>query len=258
MEPILVARKYKVVDTLYKSELQNIYVAEDTENFNIDKLIINEILDGSIIFAVKDMYNDDLRFVMKNFVEYFYQDLNFYIVSKATPGVTLDNHLSSTSLRISDKMYVTENLLTQLLKLENTNRLVKYHLLDLENISIAGSRTVSFNLGIKFDKDALYATTQSIISKLGNVICCVFANTPKASVEQDKDNIPPAIVSIIKKCQAESYKSVQEIYDDFKASLLYSTFIGTGSVDKQIMKNIHKAKRKRSLKPLRRLTAAVL
>lgn len=258
MEPILVANKYKVLDTLYKSELQNIYVAEDTENFNIDKLIINEILDGSIIYAVKDVFNEDLRLVLKNFVDYFYQDLNFYIVSKATPGTTLDNHLASNNLRISDKMYITESLLTQLLKLESASRLIKYHLLDLENIAIIGSRTLSFNLGMRFDKEALYATAQGIINKLGDVICCIFANMPNASLDQDKDNLPPAIASIVRKCQIEGYNSVQEVYEDFKASLLYSTFIGAGSVDKQIMKNIQKAKRKRSLKPLKRLTAAVL
>lgn len=258
MEPILVANRYKVVDTLYKSDLQNIYVAEDTENFNIDKLIINEILDGSIIYAIKDVFNEDLRLLMKNFVDYYYQDLNFYIVSKANSGTTLDNHLSSTSLRISDKMYMTESLLTQLLKLDSASRLLKHHLLDLENLSIIGSRTLVFNLGMRFDKDALYATAQGIINKLGDVICCIFANTPKASLEHDKDNLPPAIASIVKKCKAEEYKSVQEVYEDFKASLLYSTFIGTGSVDKQIMKNIQKAKRNRSLKPLKRLTAAVI
>ncbi|MDF2519679.1 MAG: hypothetical protein K0R84_307 [Clostridia bacterium] len=258
MEPILIANKYKVLDTLYKSELQNIYVAEDTENFNIENLIVNEIMDGSIIFAVKDMFNEDLSLVVKNFVDYFYQDLNFYIVSKATPGTTLSNHLSTVNLRISDKMYITESLLSQLIKLESANRLIKYHLLDLENLSIIGSRTLNFNLAIKFDKDALYATEQSIIKRLGDVICCIFANTPKATLEDDKDNLPPTIASLVTKCNAESYKSINEVYNDFKASLLYSTFIGNGSVDKQIMKNIQKAKRKRSARSVKRLTAAVI
>jgi hypothetical protein len=155
-------------------------------------------------------------------------------------------------------MYITESLLSQLIKLESANRLIKYHLLDLENLSIIGSRTLNFNLAIKFDKDALYATEQSIIKRLGDVICCIFANTPKATLEDDKDNLPPTIASLVTKCNAESYKSINEVYNDFKASLLYSTFIGNGSVDKQIMKNIQKAKRKRSARSVKRLTAAVI
>ncbi|MGB7604871.1 MAG: PKD domain-containing protein [Lutisporaceae bacterium] len=254
----MISNKYKVVDTLYQSELQNIYVAEYVENINPDKFIINEILDGSIIYAIKDVFNDDLRLVVKNFIEYLYQDSNFFIVSKVTPGSTLDNHLSSTNLRISDKMYITENLLSQLLKLKTSSHLLEYHLLSLKNLYITGSRTINFNLGIQFDKDALDTTTKNIISKLGDVICCIFANTTDASLDKDKDNLPPAIVNIVRKCMVESYNSIEEVYQDFKSSLLYSTFIDSGSIDKLIIKNIEKAKRKRSLKSLKRFAAVVL
>lgn len=254
----MISNKYKVVDTLYQSELQNIYVAEYMENINQDKFIINEILEGSIIYAIKDVFNDDLRLVVKNFIEYLYQDSNFFIVSKITPGSTLDNHLSSTNLRISDKMYITENILSQLLKLKTSSHLLEYHLLSLKNLYITGSRTISFNLGIQFDKEALDTTTKNIISKLGDVICCIFANTTDASLDKDKDSLPPAIVNIVRKCMVESYNSIEEVYQDFKSSLLYSTFIDSGSIDKQIIKNIEKAKRKRSLKPFKRFAAVVL
>lgn len=258
MEPFLISNKYRVIGTLYQSKLQNIYEAEYIESINQDRFIINEILDGSIIYAVKDLFNDDLRLVFKNFIDYFYQDSNFYIISSVTSDRTLDNHLSSVSLRISDKMNITDNLLSQLLKLKASNNLLAYHLLSLENIFIKGSRAISFNFGIEFDKEALYCTKQNIISKLGDVICCIFANDVNASLEKDKDNLPPAIVSIIRKCMIESYSSIEEVYTDFKSSLLYSTFISSGSIDKQIMSNIKKAKRKRSLKPVKRLAVVVL
>jgi PKD repeat protein len=117
---------------------------------------------------------------------------------------------------------------------------------------------VSFNLDIKFDKEGLYATAATIISMLGSVICCVFANTPQASPEKDKDNLPPAIAAIVRKCMDESYSSVEDVYKDFKSSLLYSTFIGNTSVDKQIMKNIQKASRKRTLRPVKRIAAVLI
>ena len=258
MEPMIVANKYKIVDALYQSELQNVYVAEYADNSTADQLIINEILDGSIIYAVKDVFNENAKALMKNFLDYFYQDSNFYIVSSISSGTTLDSYLSNNNLRISDRMYMTESLLTTLLKLEGASQLLKYHLLNLENISIAGSRTVAFNLDIKFDKEGLYATAATIISKLGDVICCIFANTPQASLEKDKDNLPPAIATILRKCKDNSYSSIENVYRDFKASLLYSTFIDSNSVDKMIMKNIQKASRKRSIKPFKRIAAVLI
>jgi PKD repeat protein len=258
MEPFIVANKYKVVDTLFQSELQNIYVAEEADNFNADQYIINEIIDGSIIYAVKEVFNEDAKTLMKNFVDYFYQDSNFYIVSSISSSNTLDNYLSSNSLRISDKMYITESLLNQLTKLESASRLLKYHLLNLENIAVAGSRTVSFNLDIKFDKEGLYATAATIVSKLGDAICCIFANTPHASLEKDKDNLPPAIAAIVRRCKDESYSSVDNVYRDFKSSLIYSTFIDNKSVDKQITKNLQKATRKRTIRPIKRLAAVLV
>jgi hypothetical protein len=257
MEPIIVANKYRIVDTLFQGELQNIYVAEDIDNYSAEQFIINEILDGSVIYAVKDVFNEDAKSTLKNFIDYFYENSNFYIVSSISSNSTLDSYLSSNNLRISDKMYLTENLLTMLIKLEDANRLLKYHLLNLENISVVGIRTIVFNLNMKFDKDGLYATSATIISKLGDVICSIFANTPQASLEVDKDNIPPAIAAIVRKCKDDSYSSIEQVYRDFRSSLLYSTFIDS-SVNKMIMKNIHKAKRQRSLRPLRRLVSVLI
>lgn len=258
LEPIIIANKYKIIDTLYKNELQNVYVAEETENFTSDRYIINEILDGSIIYALKEVFSENAKTSMKNFLDYFYQDSNFYIVSSIPSGATLDNYLSSNNLRISDKMYITESLLTQLLKIGNANRLLMYQLINPENILMTGSRATAFNLGMRFDKEGLYATTATIISRLGDVICCIFANTKDASLEKDKDSLPPAIAAIVRKCKDDSYNSIEAAYKDFKTSLLYSTFIENNSVDKQIMKNIGKAKRKRSFRPVKRIAAVLL
>lgn len=258
MEPMIVANKYRIIDTLFHSELQNIYVAEDIDNYSADQFIINEILDGSIIYAVKEVFSEDAKSILKNFLDYFYENSNFYIVSTIASSNTLDTYLSTNSLRISDKMYLTESLLTILLKLADANRLLKYHLLSLENISVAGIKTIVFNLDMKFDKEALYVTNATLISKLGDVICCIFANSPQASLEHDKDNLPPTIATIVKKCKDDSYSDLEQVYKDFKSSLLYSTFIDNNSVDKMIMKNIHKAKRKRTFRPVKRIASVLI
>jgi hypothetical protein len=258
MEPMIIANKYKIVGTLFQGELQNIYFAEEIDSLNADRYILNEIIDGSIIYAVKEVFNEDAKAFLKNFIDYFYQDSNFYIVSSISTGSILDSYLSSNNLRISDKMYITESLLMTFINLDNANRLIKYHLLNIENITLEGFRTLSFNLDIKFDKEGLYATDATILSKLGGLICCIFANSPQATLENDKDNLPPAIAAIVTKCMNEGYSSVRQVYKDFKSTLLHSTFIEYISVDEQVMKNIEKAARKRTTRPFKRIAAILI
>jgi hypothetical protein len=258
MEPMIIANKYKIVGTLFQGELQNIYVAEEVDSSNEDQYILNEIMDGSIIYAVKEVFNEDAKTFLKNFIDYFYQDSNFYIVSSISTGSTLDSYLSSNNLRISDKMYITESLLMTFINLDNANGLIKYHLLNIKNITLEGFRTLSFNLDIKFDKEGLYATNATILSKLGGLICCIFANSPQATLENDKDNLPPAIAAIVTKCMNEGYSSVGQVYKAFKSTLLHSTFIEYISVDKQVMKNIEKAARKRTTRPFKRIASILI
>jgi hypothetical protein len=82
----------------------------------------------------------------------------------------------------------------------------------------------------------------------------------KAAADQSnaKDNIPPALFSIVQNCLDGKYESIATVYDDFKSLLIYSVFIGGGSVDNLIRKNYHKAKVKRRLTPLRRLAAIII
>lgn len=258
MEPRIYGNKYRILDVISQGDHQNIYLAEEVDIDMQEQFILNEFMDTSMIYNLKDALNEDMRAIIKDYVEYFYEDSNFCIVCSIPAGNTLADYLTSNSLRISDKMLLAENLLRQLEKLEDANRLLKYHLLDLENIMVAPNRSVSFSLNIKFDKDGLYATNQSIVSRLGDILCCVFANTPQATLESDKDSLPPTIHTIARKCKEENYTSIGLVYKDFKASLLYSTFIENNSVDKQIMKNIQKAQRKRSFRPVKRLAMVLV
>ncbi len=257
METVILGNKYKIVDTLYQSDLQNIYIVEDIDPSIADQFLINEVKDGGIIHALKKVFNEEAKTSFKNFLDYFNQNSSFCIVSSISAYTTLDNYLSTNSLRLSDKMYITENLLVQFSKLDFAGDLIKYHLLSPENISVAPNRTVSFNLDMKFQEENLYATSQDILSRLGDVLCCVFANTPDGSLEKDKDSLPPTIYTLVKRCKEGGYPSSATLYNDFKASLLYTTFIDN-SVNKQIMKNIQKAKRKHTAKPFKRVASLLI
>lgn len=258
MESKIFANKYRVVDTLFQSELQNIYVVEDIDYISEDQFLLNEILDSSSIYALKEDFKEDLKLVLKNFIGFHYEDTSFCIVSSLAPGTSLNDYLSSNSLRISDKMIITDHLLHILSKMDSTNRLLKQQLLSMDSITVAPNRSIGFNLNFKLNKDDLYVTAQSLMNQLGKVICSIFANTPEATLEQDKDSLPPAIAVMVKKCMSEGYSNIDAVYKDFKSSLLFSTFVGGSSVDRQIMKNIQRAKYKRSMRPFRRFAAVCL
>jgi plastocyanin len=256
METVILGNKYKIVDTLYQSDLQSIYMAEGVGTAG--QLLVNEVRDSSIIYSLKKVFTEEAKDYFKSLVDYFNQDASFYIVSSISANATLEEYLSSNSLRLSDKMILTESLLLQLSRLEAAGDPIKYHLLSLENISVAPNKAIGFHLHIKFHKESFFASSQDIIEKLGDVLCCIFANTPQGTLEKDKDSLPPTIAALIKRCKDGSYSSPEMLFKDFKASMLYATFVDNTSVDKQIMKNIQRAERKRSTKPFRRIAALLL
>ncbi len=103
------------------------------------------------------------------------------------------------------------------------------------------------------------AVSRSDVSrKAGEIICAIFSNTAAADLNYAKDNMPPALFPIVQSCLEGKYESMAKLYNDFKTLLLYSVFMGGGSVDNQIRANYQKAKVRRKLTPVRRLAALVL
>ena len=101
--------------------------------------------------------------------------------------------------------------------------------------------------------------TRSDVSKrVGGLICAIYSNTVAADLNYAKDNMPPALFPIVQSCLEGKYESMAKLYSDFKSLLLYSVFMGSGSVENQIRTNYQKAKVKRKLTPVRRLAALVL
>lgn len=253
-----ILQKYEILDTLFTNDLQTVYIARDTSNEALGQLILNEFKDADIIYSMKDSFSPEKSRYLKNLVESFYVDFNFYIAAKICPGATLESFLSNNSLRLTEKMYITESLLTQLVEIDHLSPILKYALLNHNNISVVGKKNICFNCNLQFEKEDIAVTASDVFRRTGELLCAIFANTVEADIETDRDNLPPAVVPIIKKCSDGQYKLASELYNDFKALLLHSIFINNMSVDNQIRKNIKKANRRRKLGPVKRIAAAVL
>jgi len=255
MDNRIIAEKYEIIDTLFSNELQATYTAKETGALNSRLFIINEFKNTDIIYNMKDSFSKEKCSCIKDIVETFYKDFYFYVVCNICSGSTMDTYLSNNNLRLTEKMYLIESLLTQLIDIEKLGPLIALSLCDADNIAVTNKRNICFNCNLKFT-EAMVSTSGSDVSKrVGEIICTIFSNSPVVDFNYAKDYLPPALLPIVQNCLEGKYESVGKVYNDFKSLLLYSVFIGSGSIDSQMRKNYHKAKIKRRLTPLRRLAA---
>ncbi|MGE5629625.1 MAG: PKD domain-containing protein [Caulobacteraceae bacterium] len=254
----VVGQKYEIVDTLFSNELQTIYVGKLLNSGDSGQFIINEFKDTDIIYSMKDNFSPEKCRYIRNIVETFYMDFNFYVVSSVCPGPTLETFLSNNSLRLTEKMYITESLLTQLVEMEKLSPFITYALCDTSNLAITNRKNICFNCNIMLSKEKMSVTGKDVTIKMGEVICTIFANTVNADLEYVKDIMPPALLPITRKCLDGKYDSIANVYSDFKSLLLYSVFMGNMSVDNQIRKNLSKARIKHKLSPLRKLAVILV
>lgn len=253
MDNRIIAEKYEIIDTLFSNELQAAYLAKEKGTDDSKLLIINEFRNTDIIYNMKDSFSKEKCNYIRNIVETFYEDFCFYVVCNICSGPTMETYLSNNNLRLTEKMYLTESLLTQLIDIEKLGPIIVLLLCDPDNIAVTNKRNICFNCNLKLTEDILSASGSDASKRVGEIICSIFSNSPAVDFNYAKDNMPPALFPIVLNCLEGKYESIEKVYNDFKSLLLYSVFMGGGSVDNQIRKNYKKAKFKRRLTPLRRL-----
>lgn len=246
MEERVIKDKYVVLDTLYSDEFQSVFICGSIESDKEEKYIINEFSDKDIIENIRDSFTLSGDAVSKSLREAFDLDDNFYTVFPVVSTISLEEYITKHNLTLADKMHLTEELLKKFMAIDNSHNAIQYVLCDLNNLSVQNRRYLAFNNLFFFKKENLNVSSIDVIKRLGYVILCIFANTPNADVEKKKDALPPAILSIVSKCMEGGYDSINDVYDDFKKTLLYTTFIDTGSLDNQIRHRMIKAQKKRS------------
>ncbi|HYF84117.1 MAG TPA: PKD domain-containing protein [Clostridia bacterium] len=258
MDNLVVAEKYEIIDTLFTNELQAVYTAKKSGADDGKQFIINEFKDTDTIYGMKDSFSKEKCRYIRNIIETFYENFCFYVVCNICSGPALETYLSNNNLRLTEKMYLTESLLTQLIEMEKLSPFIVFSLCDTDNITVVNKRNICFNCNLKLTAEKMSASRSDVSKRVGEIIGAVFSNTLATDLNYIKDNTPPALFSIVQSCLEGKYESIAKVYSDFKSLLLYSVFIGNGSVDMQMRKNLQKAKIKRRLTPVRRLAAIVL
>ena len=258
MDNRVIAEKYEIIDTLFSNELQSIYLGRLSGSEDSQQFIINEFKDADTIYGMKDSFSKEKCHYIRNIVETLYEDFCFYVVCNICSGPAMEAFLSDNSLRLTDKMFLTDSLLSQLIEIEKLSPFVAYSLCDMDNIAVTNKRNICFNCNFKLTPEILAVTRSDVSRRVGELICAIYSNTAAADLNYAKDNMPPALFPIVQSCLEGKYESMAKLYNDFKSLLLYSVFMGSGSVDNQIRANYQKAKVRRRLTPLKRLAALVL
>ncbi len=258
MDNRVIAGRYEIIDTLFSNEIQDVYSAKKAGTEDSKHYIVNEFKDTDTIYSMKDNFSKEKCRYIRNIVETFYEDFCFYVVCNICSGPTMETYLSNNNLRLTEKMYLTESLLTQLIEIEILSPFIVYSLCDTDNLAVTGNRKVCFNCSFRLTTDIMSVTGSDISKRVGEIICAIFSNTASPDYNSIKNNMPPALLPIAQNCLEGKYETIEKLYSDFKSLLLYSVFMGGGSVDTQIRKNFQKAKVKRRLTPLRRLAALII
>ncbi len=242
--------KYEIVETLCKDELQAVYIVKNSIFENSPKYVMNELIDGDFIYAVKDDFGDSTLQKLLNIEETFYDDSKFYIISNICKGENYESFISSNNLRMIDKLYLCEELFKKVGELNGLIPLIQYTLCDFSNISIMNKKRICFNNIYVFNKNILTIGYAQVLSRVGDIIWSIFTNSIWDAEKSYKDDIPPAIGTIIAKCRAGQYDTLAQVDEDFKSTLIYSTFMGRGSLDDTIHAKVKKAATKRKIAPL--------
>lgn len=258
MDNRVIAEKYEILDTLFSNEIQSVYSAKKAGTEGTGNYIVNEFRNADTIYSMKDNFSKEKCSYIRNIVETFYEDFCFYVVCNICPGPDLEYFLSANNLRLTEKMYLTESLLTQLIDIEKLSPFIVYSLCDTDNLFVTGKRNICFNCNFKLTADMISMTGSDVCRRVGEILCAIFSNTVTTDLNYSKDNMPPALFPIISACLEGKYDSIARIYNDFRSLLIYSVFMGSGSVESQIVRNYQKAKTKRKLTPIRRIAMLAL
>ena len=258
MDIRIIAEKYEIIDTLFSNELQSIYLAKLSGSEDSQQFIVNEFKDADTIYGMKDSFSKEKCHYIRNIVETLYENFCFYVVCNICSGPAMEAFLSDNSLRLTDKMFLTDSLLSQLIEIEKLSPFIAYSLCDTDNIAVTNKRNICFNCNFKLTPEIMAVSRSDVSKRVGELICSIYSNTVAADLNYAKDNMPPALFPIVQSCLEGKYESMAKLYNDFKSLLLYSVFMGSSSVDNQIRANYQKAKVRRKLTPLKRLAALVL
>jgi len=215
MTDLTINDKYHVVNTLFSDQNQSVYYVSNSFSEMKSNLIMNEIKDKRIVSELIHVFLDNNDALKNNFIEFFFKESKFYVVSKISPGETLGNIILKTNLSEDDKMNIAGSFLQELTKIELLPLSIQQVLCSFGNISVTDNKEVHFNHFLNFTKEDFLVKQEDIIAKTGDILAAIYMNSLYFRRE-DLHKLPEEVAGIITGCLNREYTSISQVYNDFE------------------------------------------
>jgi hypothetical protein len=207
--------KYNVVNTLFSDQNQSVYYVTNSLDETNTNLIMNEIKDKKVVAELINVFLDGNEALKNNFIEFFFKESQFYVVSSISPGETLGNIILKTNLTEDDKIRIAGSFLRELNKLILLPFSIQQVLCNFGNIAVDEHKEVHFNHFLNFTKEDFLTTKEDIIAKTGDIIAAIYMNSLYFQ-RDDINKLPAKVTVIINRCLNKEYTSVAHILADFE------------------------------------------
>ena len=215
MSDMTINDKYHVVNTLFSDQNQSVYYVSNSFSETKSNLIMNEIKDKKIVSELIRIFLDDNEALKSNFIEFFFKESKFYVVSKISPGETLGNIILKTNLSEDDKINIAGSFLQELTKLEQLPLSIQQVLCSYGNIAVDDNKEVHFNHFLNFTKEDFQVKEEDIIAKIGDILAAIYMNSLYFRRE-DMDRLPAEVAGLIDRCLNREYTSISQVYNEFE------------------------------------------
>ena len=218
MSNITINDKYHIVNTLFSDQNQSVYYVSNSFSEMKNNLIMNEIKDKKIVSELIHVFMDNNEALKNNFIEFFFKESKFYVVSKISPGETLGNIILKTNLSEDDKTNIAGSFLQELTKIEQLPLSIQQVLCSFGNISVADNKDVHFNHFLNFTKEDFLVRQEDIIAKTGDILAAIYMNSLYYRRE-DIHKLPAEVSALINRCLNREYMSLSQVYNDFETNI---------------------------------------
>lgn len=205
MAETLFSQKYSVIRVLDSTDGINYYIVQ-LKNNTEKMFIVNEFCDKQKISAViSEIMLLEKEKNLTEFIEYFSENSKFYVVFEYYCQPPLKRYLEIENLGFLDRIMLVKNLLTVFIDYVNIPNIVKYSMIQLDNIAIY-KNSLLFNYKLVLPDNSEVIKDKKIYNSIKILLKAVFS---------DKEIQKTSGLNIIyDKAEKEIYSSIGEILKD--------------------------------------------
>ncbi|MTI68733.1 MAG: hypothetical protein FH751_00560 [Firmicutes bacterium] len=207
--------KLKVLDIYLENEFQKILICEDKQSNN--KFLVNAITDKSKI--------EDIDFFNLNKKANIYYQVKetedvLYLINKYNENINIKEYINNNSIKLSRQINFANFILDKLKLFMDLPIYITYSMLRYANFIVDSKGNINLLPLIVIDNNYLNVKQKDVFYGIGDKLSIVFSGF-EINNNENKEDIPPDIKSIIGKCINNNYTTYEELVKDFRTSKLY-------------------------------------